>query len=76
MNLVPSLLLRSVVVTALVATTLLMAIVGATPALAQGVDCERVPYNEVIIVVCTSGGVDTPTPTPSPTPESEPDAVT
>ena len=67
MNLVPSLLLRSVVVTALVATTLLMAIVGATPALAQGVDCERVPYNEVIIVVCTSGGVDTPTPTPSPT---------
>ena len=61
MNLVPSLLLRSVVVTALVATTLLMAIVGATPALAQGVDCERVPYNEVIIVVCTSGGVDTPT---------------
>ena len=67
MNLVPALLLRSVVATALVATTLLMAIVGATPALAQGVDCERVPYNEVIIVVCTSGGVDTPTPTPSPT---------
>ena len=72
MNLVPSLLLRSVVVTALVATTLLMAIVGATPALAQGVDCERVPYNEVIIVVCTSGGVDTPTPTPSPSPTPEP----
>ena len=76
MNLVPSLLLRSVVVTALVATTLLMAIVGATPALAQGVDCERVPYNEVIIVVCTSGGVDTPTPTPSPTPVTYPDTVT
>jgi len=72
MNLVPALLLRSVVATALVATTLLMAIVGATPALAQGVDCERVPYNEVIIVVCTSGGVDTPTPTPSPSPTPEP----
>lgn len=45
---------------------------GTAPAWAQTVSCDRVPYNERIIVVCTSEGTDTaPTPTPVPTSTGE-----
>lgn len=67
MNLAPSPLMRCTVAAALLAAILLSVVGVSSPAVAQEVSCERVPYNQRIILVCKSTAFDTTSPTPEPT---------